>query len=170
MRISRGDMFLRVAETIALRGTCPRAQVGAVIVRDNRIISMGYNGSLPGEPHCEDVGCELPIQGTGCLRVIHAEVNSILWAAREGIPTDQADMFATHSPCVNCAVCMVAAGIRTLYYIHPYRDPTGLKILHDHDIHYGRMDLGSRRVQSTEGAARVPGGADHSGDSDGGWQ
>jgi len=144
MRISRDDMFLRVAEVIALRGTCPRATVGAVLVRHGRIISIGYNGAPSGMPHCEDEGCDVPFAGGGCVRAIHAETNAILWAAREGVSTDQTTMYCTHAPCVNCALTVAMAGITEFHYLYNYRDPGGLKILTDYDVaHWRRSGAGS---------------------------
>ncbi len=78
--------FLSIAEKVASRSTCPRASVGAVIVRDNRILSTGYNGSLPSEPHCTEVGCLMI--NSHCERTIHAETNAVVQAARFGISLD----------------------------------------------------------------------------------
>lgn len=83
--------FIRIAKEIASRSTCPRAAVGAVVVRDNRIISTGYNGAPAGKPHCEDVGC-LMIDGH-CKRAIHAETNALALAARYGIRLEGATLY-----------------------------------------------------------------------------
>lgn len=129
-RISRNEMFLHIARTVALRGTCPRAQVGAVIVRDKRIISIGYNGAPPGMPECDQVQCEEGPDG-GCERTIHAEANAILWAGRAGIPLDETSMYSTHAPCYHCAKMMIGAGIGELLYILPYRDTRGIELLNE---------------------------------------
>lgn len=135
-RISREAMFMTIAETIALRSTCLRGQVGAVIVREGRIISMGYNGAPSGQPDCLTMGCEeLKLYTVddqepelvseevdlGCQRGIHAETNAIIWAARVGIPVYDSTMYSTHSPCMTCARLLVAAGISKLYFRHDYR-------------------------------------------------
>jgi len=167
VRISRDEMFLRVAEVVAERGTCLRATVGAVIVRGGRIISIGYNGAPPGQPHCEDVGCDVPLKSAGCVRAIHAETNAIIWAAREGISTDRAAMYCTHSPCVSCAVAVVVSGISGYYYLYDYRDPAGLKILYDSGVEYDKVDLnGTRYPTDAEDSESVSGSADHSGHTD----
>ena len=83
--------FIRIAKEVASRATCPRAAVGAVIVKDNRIISVGYNGAPRGLPHCEDVGCD--IQDGHCKRSIHAETNAIALAARYGIAVEGATLY-----------------------------------------------------------------------------
>jgi dCMP deaminase len=75
--------FIRIAKEVSSRATCNRAAVGAVIVKDNRILSTGYNGSPAGEPHCLDVGCD--IVDNQCVRTVHAEANAIIEAARLGI-------------------------------------------------------------------------------------
>ena len=68
--------FIRIAKEVASRSTCPRAAVGAVIVKDNHIISTGYNGAVPGKPHCEDEGCN--VMDGHCQRAVHAEINAII--------------------------------------------------------------------------------------------
>ena len=92
--------------------------VGAVVVKDGRIVSIGYNGSPPGQPHCIDVGCAAE---DGCLRTIHAEANAVFWAARTGTPLLGATMYATHSPCLTCAQQpIIVAGIRHFIYDNDY--------------------------------------------------
>jgi dCMP deaminase len=130
-RLSRDDVFLQWAEWIAQRGTCLRAQVGAVIVKEGRPISTGYNGAPPGLPHCLEVGCEEPTavapDGTrfptvGCQRAVHAELNAVAWAARNGVSTEGATMYCTHAPCKTCAEAMLSAGIARLVYARAYRE------------------------------------------------
>ena len=83
--------FIRIAKEVASRSTCPRAAVGAVIVKDNRILSTGYNGAPPGKPHCTDEGCI--IENDHCTRVVHAEVSAILSAMNNGASTDGATLY-----------------------------------------------------------------------------
>jgi len=85
------EVMHEIVKSLSKLGTCKRAKVGALIVRDGRIISTGYNGSPPGFPHCEDVGCEM-VDGH-CIRTTHAEANAIAFAARHGIPTDGATIY-----------------------------------------------------------------------------
>ena len=108
------NYFIRIAKEIASRSTCPRASVGAVIVRNHRIISTGYNGAAAGEPHCTDVGCDI-VNGH-CQRAVHAEVNAIAEAARFGLAVDGAipyywDSLGRPESCYNCIQVMKAAGI-----------------------------------------------------------
>lgn len=134
-RLARSELLMQVAELYAQRSSCTRGHVGAVLVKDGRIISAGYNGAPPGMAHCLDVGCEeltvKPVVGggdfhdeyveLGCQRTIHAEANAIVWAARMGVPTLDSTMYSTHSPCASCARLLVAAGICRLYYRNDYR-------------------------------------------------
>ncbi len=105
--------FLSIAKEVASRATCPRASVGAVIVRDNRILSTGYNGSLPGELHCIDIGCLMV--NNHCERTIHAETNAVVQAARFGVPLDGAILYLwsnTGIPsCIKCSQVIKMAGI-----------------------------------------------------------
>jgi dCMP deaminase len=110
----------------AERSSCPRLSVGVVLVRDGRIISTGYNGAPPGMAHCTEVGCDM---GEGCKRAIHAEVNAIAWAARNGVSTYGATMFSTRAPCVACAQVALAAGIVQIHYDVLYRDAGGLQLM-----------------------------------------
>jgi dCMP deaminase len=142
-QIDIDSMFFGMLAFVAQRSTCTRADVGAVLVRDRRPISMGYNGAPPGMPHCFDVGCEQEIgrgQNTatgfgvqveleGCARTVHAEANAIAFAARNGIATEGATMYCTHAPCYSCAKLMVSAGILEFKYQKEYRDERGRDLL-----------------------------------------
>jgi dCMP deaminase len=105
--------WLAVAETIAKRATCPRASVGAVIVRDNHLISAGYNGAPSGQEHCTDIGCL--IEDGHCQRAIHAEVNAIADAARRGVSIDGSTIYLYDTlgrqPCRECAKVIAAVGL-----------------------------------------------------------
>ena len=112
MRMSRDDMMLSIARIVSFRATCQRAKVGAVIAKDGRIISTGYNGSPPGEIHCDEAGCE--IEDGHCIRTIHAEANAIAWAARNGISTEGATLYVTgwaKGICHRCQKLAKSAGI-----------------------------------------------------------
>lgn len=126
-RISRLKMLVGMVELVAQRGTCSRAQVGALIIRDNRIVSMGYNGTPAGMDHCshyegEDIN-------NSCEETVHAEVNAISFAARNGISTEGATLICTHAPCVKCSQMIINTGIINVYYINKYRSQAGLKLL-----------------------------------------
>ncbi len=116
---------------------CKRKQVGAVLVKDNREIASGYNGTISGSIHkwnnepdnlCEDS------QGITKDSVIHAERNIIAYCAKHGISTDECTMYITYSPCQGCAVLMAQSGIKEVIYQTEYKDTTGIKILKDANI------------------------------------
>ena len=127
-RISRTELFAGILELVAERSTCDRKHVGAILVREGRILAIGYNGSPPGLPHCQDYGC-IPGPDGGCLRTQHAEANLIAFSAKEGIITKGADIWSTLSPCLPCAKLIASAGIKTLYFKEKYRDQEGLDFL-----------------------------------------
>lgn len=117
MREDWNSYFLRIAAAVSTRSTCPRAAVGAVLVRDKRIISTGYNGAASGEWHCEDHQCIL--DNNTCLRAIHAEVNAVGQAAKIGIATINSTIYIHDDvksgrdigPCSNCIKVLKAAGV-----------------------------------------------------------
>jgi dCMP deaminase len=119
-RISWENYFMNIAREVATRATCDRKMVGAVIVRGKTILSTGYNGSLRGSAHCDEVGHEM--ENGHCVRTVHAEANAIIHAARHGIRVEDAEIFITASPCYNCFKLIVNAGIIKIYYGEFYRD------------------------------------------------
>ena len=130
-RMGRDEYFTKVAYLTGLRGTCGRLRVGIIAVKDNRQIASGYNGALPGDPHCGNTICDM---SQACTRTIHAEQNMIYFAAKHGISLEGATCFVTHSPCSVCARALIMAGVRKLYYAKKYRDTTGLEILSSHNV------------------------------------
>lgn len=125
-RISLDQMFLDIAETVSKRSTCPRLNVGSVIVKDKRAVSIGYNGTPPGEPHCIDVGCTLD---SGCASVVHAEANAIVWAARAGISTSGTTIYSTHEPCYECSKLIASSGIINVVFRAEYKRRSGVELL-----------------------------------------
>ncbi len=119
-RVDWHEYFMNIAQEVATRSTCDRKHVGAVIVRDKTILSTGYNGSVRGLPHCDDVGHMM--QDGHCVATIHAEANAIIQAAKNGVRVDGADIYITASPCWNCFKIVANAGIKNIYYGEFYRD------------------------------------------------
>ncbi|QQG50367.1 MAG: dCMP deaminase family protein [Candidatus Berkelbacteria bacterium] len=121
---------MNVARVVATRGTCDRKHVGAVIVRDRVILSTGYNGSIRGLPHCDEIGHDM-VNGH-CVRTIHAETNALVQAARNGVAVDGAEIYITASPCWECFKLLANAGIKKIVYGEFYREPkirdTSLKL------------------------------------------
>ena len=111
---------MNIAKEVASRSTCDRKHVGALIVRDKTILSTGYNGSIRGTPHCDEVGHMM--ENGHCVATIHAETNAILQAAKNGVMIDGAEVFITASPCWPCFKMLANAGIKKIYYGEFYRD------------------------------------------------
>jgi dCMP deaminase len=127
MRPGWDEYFMEVARTVATRATCPRASVGAVLVREHRILTTGYNGAPRHVSHCTEVGCELV--GGHCVRSTHAEANAVVQGALHGVQLDGATAYCTHQPCVYCAKLLISAGIVRVVYETPYDDPFSQRLL-----------------------------------------
>ncbi len=125
-RVDWNTYFMNIARQAATRSTCDRKHVGAVIVREKTILSTGYNGSIRGMPHCDDVGHLM--ENDHCAATVHAEANAIIQAAKNGVRIDGAELYTTASPCWNCFKLIANAGIRTVYYGEFYRDRRSIEI------------------------------------------
>lgn len=119
-RIPWNQYFMLQAVLLSLRSTCERLSVGAILVRDKRVIAGGYNGAVSGDDHCIDVGCYV-VDGH-CLRTIHAEMNAVLQCSKFGIPTDGAEIYVTDFPCLQCTKSLLQAGIKKIYYMRNYHN------------------------------------------------
>jgi dCMP deaminase len=127
-RLSRDAVCMQIAEVVSQRGTCGRAQVGAILARKGRVLATGYNGPPSGLPHCLDRGGCSDVDranSNGCPRSVHAEANCIAFAARYGIRTQSATLYCTHLPCLKCAELIINAGIRRVVYATDYRIKDG---------------------------------------------
>ncbi len=111
---------MNIAKQVATRSTCGRKHVGSVIVRDRTILSTGYNGSIRGMPHCDDVGHMM--ENDHCVATIHAEANAILQAAKNGVRIEGSEIYISASPCWICFKMIANAGIKKIYYGEFYRD------------------------------------------------
>ena len=155
---NKHKLFTKMAELVAEQSTCCRMHVGAVLVKDNRVISIGFNGTASGQEHCEDYFANLyKAQHTQAFATfedyrtsrtfydehgkfsneneLHAEQNAILFAAKNGISTVGSTLYVTFSPCVNCAKVIVAAGITRVFFKTLYdRSQDGLIFLHKNGI------------------------------------
>lgn len=121
---------MTLAVIASSRSTCLRGCVGAVLVKDNRVLSTGYNGSPAGQPHCLDVGCLEDERGKGCLRTVHAEGNAVAWAARHGISLAGCTCYlSSYTPCLACANLLVQVGCVKVVYRTVYRDDRALGVL-----------------------------------------
>ena len=110
-----------IARQVATRATCDRKHVGAVVVRDRTILSTGYNGSIRGLPHCDEVGHMM--ENGHCVATVHAEANAILQAAKNGVRIDGATLYTTASPCWPCFKLIANSGCVRIVFGEFYRDP-----------------------------------------------
>lgn len=122
-RITREEMFKEIAKIVSKRSTCTRKQVGCLLIKENRIVAMGYNGVLPG------INEKLGLDSNGNSKTVHAEANMIAFCAKNGIPTEDCILYCTLQPCEKCAELIIQSGIKKVYYGEEYRDTTGLEVL-----------------------------------------
>lgn len=140
MRPSWDEYFMDIAELVRTRSTCLRRKVGAVIVKDNRILTTGYNGAPPGAKHCEEVGCLRQTMGIPSgerqelCRALHGEQNAVIQAAKYGISIEGASIYTTTYPCVICAKILIGAGIKRIVYKEGYPDELSVKFLNESGI------------------------------------
>lgn len=136
-RPSWDEYFAALAEQVSTRTTCVRRAVGAVIVKDNRILATGYNGVPMGMEHCGKVGCLREKMGVPSgerqeiCRGLHAEQNAIIQAARHGINIDGASIYVNTQPCVVCAKMLINSGIQEVIYQNPYPDELAMSMLEE---------------------------------------
>ena len=133
--------FMEIATMVASRSTCDRAFVGCVLVNeDNRIVSTGYNGSVAGNPHCDDIGHTM--RDGHCIATIHAEMNALLYCAKEGIGTRGSKAYVTHFPCLNCTKALIQAGISKVYYLNAYRvDEYAVELFEKNNIEIVKVEI-----------------------------
>ncbi|MCD6331288.1 MAG: cytidine/deoxycytidylate deaminase family protein [Thermoplasmata archaeon] len=145
-RPSFDEYFMKIAKIVATRSTCLRRQVGAVIVKDNHILSTGYNGAPKGFRHCEEVGCireKLGIpkgQRHELCRGLHAEQNAIIQAAVFGVSIKGATIYTTHFPCSVCMKMLVNAEIKEIVYLNDYPDDLAKQILKESNIKVRKLE------------------------------
>jgi dCMP deaminase len=150
-RASWDEYFMRIALQAATRSTCDRKHVGAVIVRDKTVLSTGYNGSIRGLPHCDDVGHMM--ENGHCVATVHAEANAIIQAARNGTAIDNSDIYVTASPCWNCFKLIANSGIRRVFYLEFYRDEKILLVAKEAGIELKQVTMGEK---SRSGETSLP--------------
>lgn len=135
MKTSWDEYYLAVLEAVRKRSTCDRGESGAIIIKDNRLLTTGYVGAPVGMPHCDDVGHLIEFHGVEeigmypqirntkhCIRTVHAELNAILQAASFGISIKGATMYCTMVPCFGCAKAIVNVGIKKVVAVYPYQE------------------------------------------------
>lgn len=147
-RPSWDEYFMAITDQVAQRATCTRRHIGAVLVKDKRILATGYNGVPSGLAHCGEVGCLREQRGIPSgtqhelCRGIHAEQNAVIQAARHGIAIDGATCYCTHQPCVLCAKILINAGIVDIVYREAYPDELATEMLAEAGITPRRFACG----------------------------
>lgn len=121
--------YMELALTLAKRSHCIKKQVGAVLMKDTRVVSTGYNGPPPSTPNCDEVwpktGCPRSLRGGGCVFAIHAEQNAILYALQNQVDLTGSTIYTTLSPCLSCARLIFGAGIQEVHYYESYANFKG---------------------------------------------
>lgn len=144
------DYFMEIAGTVAKRSTCLRRQVGAIIVRDKRILATGYNGTLT-DTHCEEIGCirekkNVPSgQMQELCRGLHGEQNALLFAASNGVDIKNGTIYCTHQPCILCAKMIIQAGITRAVFKGEYPDDMAQKLFKEAKVELCQLKQGVKR-------------------------
>lgn len=148
-RISWNQYFMAQSHLLALRSTCTRLAVGATIVRDKRIIAGGYNGSIAGGVHCIDEGCY--VIDNHCVRTIHAEMNALLQCAKFGVPTEGAEIYVTHFPCLQCCKALIQSGIKKVYFAESYKNhPYAAELFEQAGVHVEQVETNEDPLASEQ--------------------
>lgn len=139
------EYFMTIAREVSTRSTCLRRRVGALLVRDKRILATGYNGAPRGMKHCAETGClrELMKVPSGerheICRALHAEMNAILQAASHGVRVEDCVLYCTTQPCVLCAKMLINVGVKKIYIAEGYPDGLALAMLEEAGVEIVRM-------------------------------
>lgn len=146
MRPAWDSYFMKIAQVVAERSTCLRRQVGAVLVKEKRLLTTGYNGAPAGLPHCLEAGCLRLQQGVPSgqrhelCRGLHAEQNTIIQAALHGVSIRDAVLYCTHHPCSLCARMLVNGGITRVVLWESYPDPLAQELFAEAAIPVERLE------------------------------
>lgn len=144
-RPSWDEYFLKVAMLVSERATCPRMHVGCVLVKDKQILATGYNGSIPGDAHCEDDGCI--IVDNHCVRTNHAEINAITQCAIHGVNTSGSTAYVTNMPCTTCAKALIAAGVKKLVVFSDYHNTLATDFLEKAKVPITKLQIPDGYIQ-----------------------
>jgi len=136
--------FLKLAMLASERATCPRMHCGCVLVKDRFVLATGYNGSLPGQPHCEDVGCL--VVDNHCVRTNHAEINALVQAARHGVTIKGATAYITNMSCTTCAKALIASGISRVVVFSDFHDTLATDFYTNAGVEILKLDMPDREI------------------------
>jgi len=136
--------FLKLAMLASERATCPRMHCGCVLVKDKNVISTGYNGSIPGDDHCEDVGCLMV--DNHCVRTVHAEMNALIQAAKYGHAVGSTTAYITNMPCTTCAKALITAGIKRVVIFSEFHDTLATEFFAKASVQIDKIPMPSKEI------------------------
>lgn len=136
--------FLKLAMLASERATCPRMHCGCVLVKNKDVIATGYNGSIPGDDHCDDIGC-LMVENH-CMRTVHAEMNALIQAAKRGHAVAGASAYVTNMPCTTCAKALITAGIKRVIIFSDYHDTLATDFFAKGGVVIDKIDMPSLKI------------------------
>ncbi len=137
------EYFLKLAMLASERATCPRMHCGCILVKDKNVIASGYNGSIPGDDHCEEAGCL--IIDNHCVRTVHAEMNALIQAAKRGHAVEGSTAYITNMPCTTCSKALITAGIKRVVVFSDFHDTLAVEFFKK-----GRVRIDKIPMPSTE--------------------
>jgi dCMP deaminase len=126
------------------RATCPRMHCGCVLVKSKNVIATGYNGSIPGDDHCEDVGCL--VVDNHCMRTNHAEMNALMQAAKQGNAVNGSTAYVTNMPCTTCAKALIAAGIKRVVVFSDFHDTLATEFFAKSEVKIHKIDMPDKKI------------------------
>ncbi len=138
------EYFMKLAMLASERATCPRMHCGCVLVKDREVVATGYNGSIPGDDHCEDVGCL--VVDNHCVRTNHAEMNAIVQAARKGHIIDGGTAYVTNMPCTTCAKALIAAGVKRVVIFSDYHSTLATDFFAKAKVQIDKIAMPSKEI------------------------
>lgn len=144
-RPSWDEYFLKLAMLASERATCPRMHCGCVLVKDRFVLATGYNGSLPGQPHCDDVGCLMV--DNHCVRTNHAEINALVQATTHGVNIKGATAYVTNMPCTTCAKALIAAGVIRVVVFSDYHDTLATTFFRDAGVEIIKLQIPEKIIR-----------------------
>lgn len=144
IRPSWDEYFLKLAMLASERATCPRMHCGCVLVKEKNVVATGYNGSIPGDDHCEDVGCL--VIDNHCARTNHAEMNALAQAAKRGHSVDGATAYVTNMSCTTCAKALIAAGIKRVVVFTDFHDTLATEFYNTAGVTIDKMPMPAKEI------------------------
>src|SRR3989338_8331843 len=138
------EYFMKLAMLASERATCPRMHCGCVLVKAKNVIATVYNGSIPGDDHCEDAGCLLI--DNHCVRTVHAEMNALIQAARRGHAVEGASAYVTNMPCTTCAKALIIAGIKRVVVFSDFHDTLAVEFFNKAKVTIDKHSMPSTEI------------------------